>query len=239
MNLNRNIVKEKTGITPGTTSEFSGCGGYVVAGCVGGCAGAAALPAGCARYHKVAPAPRGLQFKLRPANANTVSRRPLSHRTAELQHAIVFTCERVARPFSHAVWSCFGTWMQNRTTLLTRDTCKESAPVGNSEILLQVSLSISFFFLLGSAIVCTCELTSEIDNFASMLLSKRPTPPWKECRSVFGRLRHWVRSAKSIRRLCVGVPQRHGFSTCLQQHFMHVVKVTALTVFVNIQWTSL
>lgn len=55
------------------------------------------------RYHKVAPAPRGLQFKLRPANANTLSRRPLSHRTAEAQHAIVFTCERVARPFSHAV----------------------------------------------------------------------------------------------------------------------------------------
>lgn len=127
------MYKENSGMSSGVINGFSGCGGC-------GAIAAAACGGGVrSRYHKVAPAPRGLQFKLRPANANTVLRRPLSHRTAEPQHAIVFTCERVARPFSHAVWSCFGTWMQNRTTLLTLDTCKESAAVWTSKIFLQVS----------------------------------------------------------------------------------------------------
>lgn len=44
------------------------------------------------RRHKVAPAPRGLQFKLRPATANTLSWRPLSHRTADAHHANIHLC---------------------------------------------------------------------------------------------------------------------------------------------------
>lgn len=39
------------------------------------------------RFHIAAPAPRGLQSKLRAENANTLSRRPLTLRTAEILHA--------------------------------------------------------------------------------------------------------------------------------------------------------
>lgn len=38
----------------------------------------------------------------------------------------VFAAEQVVRPFSHALCSCFGTWMQNRTTHFTRDNIEEA-----------------------------------------------------------------------------------------------------------------
>ncbi|CAK1554195.1 unnamed protein product [Leptosia nina] len=54
--------------------------------------------------HKLAPAPRGLQSHLQLVIACTPQQHPFSRCLIERQHASVQT-----RPFSHAVYSCFGT----------------------------------------------------------------------------------------------------------------------------------
>lgn len=71
---------------------------------VEGCSQAGRQAAGCAGAAiKSPPLLAAFSPTGEPRPPTRSRRRPLPHRTAETQHAIVFTCERVARPFSHAV----------------------------------------------------------------------------------------------------------------------------------------